>query len=156
MIRKDWNDQIFRTENEKNNAILNKIIECNNRGQPALVGTNSIQKSELFSRILKKKKIKHSVLNAKHHEKEANIIAQAGKLNAITIATNMAGRGVDIQLGGKKNNLENNEDINQIILDKNKVKSLGGLFVFGKELELPSNKPFNFILQNKPNSSICN
>ena len=133
MIRKDWNDQIFRTENEKNNAILNKIIECNNRGQPALVGTTSIQKSELFSRILKKKNIKHSVLNAKLHEKEANIIAQAGKLNAITIATNMAGRGVDIQLGGKQNNLENNEDINKIIQEKNKVKSIGGLFVIGTE-----------------------
>ena len=133
MIRQDWNDQIFRTENEKNNAILNKIIECNNKGQPILVGTTSIQKSELFSKMLKENNIKHFVLNAKHHEQEAKIIAQAGKLNAITIATNMAGRGTDIQLGGKRNDLENNEDVNQIIQEKDKVKSLGGLFVIGTE-----------------------
>ena len=103
MIRKDWNDQIFRTEKEKNNAIIDKV-ECNKKGQPVLIGTTSINKSEIYSKLLKNKGIKHSVLNAKHHEKEANIIADAGKLNAITCSTNMAGRGTDIKLGGKNLN----------------------------------------------------
>ncbi len=126
MIRKDWNDQIFRTENEKNKAIIDKVLECNAKGQPVLVGTTSINKSEIYSKLLKNKGIKHSVLNAKHHEKEANIIADAGKLNAITCSTNMAGRGTDIKLGGKSLNDENEEE-------KNKVKELGGLFVIGTE-----------------------
>ena len=91
MLRKDFNDQIFRTEKEKYNAITNKIIECNKKGQPVLVGTTSIEKSEKISSYLSNKKINHNVLNAKHHEKEANIIAEAGKINAVTIATNMAG-----------------------------------------------------------------
>ena len=102
MIRKDWNDQIFRTEKEKNNAILNKIIDCKNKNEPVLVGTTSIEKSEFFSSLLKSKKIKHSVLNAKNHEQEAKIIEEAGRLNSVTIATNMAGRGTDIKLGGSK------------------------------------------------------
>ena len=80
MIRKDWNDQIFRTEQEKNIAIVNKIIECHKERQPVLVGTTSVEKSEIYSSMLKKKNIKHSVLNAKHHEKEAQIIADAGKI----------------------------------------------------------------------------
>ena len=129
MIRKDWNDQIFRTENEKNNAVIKKIIECNNKGQPVLVGTTNINKSEFFSSELRKKNIKHSVLNAKHHEKESLIIADAGKLKAVTIATNMAGRGTDIQLGGKQNIKEVNEEANQ----KEKIKKIGGLFVIGTE-----------------------
>ncbi len=126
MIRKDWNDQIFRTEKEKNKAIVNKTIECYKKGQPVLIGTTSINKSEIYSDLLEKEGIKHSVLNAKNHEKEANIIADAGKLNAVTCATNMAGRGTDVKLGGKilKQNTEK---------EKNEVKKLGGLFVIGTE-----------------------
>ena len=126
MIRKDWNDQIFRTEKEKNDAIINKVIECNKRGQPILIGTTSINKSEIYSKLLETRGLKHSVLNAKQHEKEANIIADAGKLNAITCSTNMAGRGTDIKLGGKILNGKNEGE-------KNKVKELGGLFVIGTE-----------------------
>ena len=100
MIRKDFNDQIFRTEKEKYNAITKKIIECNKIGQPVLVGTTSIEKSEKISEFLIKNNIKHNVLNAKQHEKEAEIVAAAGKPGAVTIATNMAGRGTDIKLGG--------------------------------------------------------
>ena len=126
MIRKDWNDQIFRTEKEKNNAIINKAIECNKKGQPVLIGTTSISKSEIYSKLLTDNGIQHSVLNAKNHQKEANVIADAGKLNAVTCATNMAGRGTDVKLGGKilEENLEE---------EKNKVKKLGGLFVIGTE-----------------------
>ena len=102
MLRKDFNDRIYRTEKEKYNAISNKIIECNRKGQPVLVGTTSIEKSEKISNFLNSKKIKHNVLNAKHHEQEAKIIAEAGKIGAVTIATNMAGRGTDIKLGGNK------------------------------------------------------
>ena len=126
MIRKDWNDQIFRTEKEKNNAIINKALECNKKGQPVLIGTTSINKSEIYSKLLASKEIKHAVLNAKNHEKEANIIADAGKLSAVTCATNMAGRGTDVKLGGKFIN-ENKKE------EKNKVKELGGLFVIGTE-----------------------
>ena len=126
MIRKDWNDQIFRTEKEKNNAIIEKTIECNKKGQPVLIGTTSINKSEIYSKLLGIKKIKHSVLNAKQHEHEASIIADAGKLNAVTCATNMAGRGTDVKLGGK--NLTKDEE-----KEKNKVKEIGGLFVIGTE-----------------------
>ena len=135
MQRKDFNDQIFRTENEKYNAITNKIIECNNKGQPVLVGTTSIEKSEKISDFLTKKKIKHNVLNAKQHEKEAKIIAEAGKINAVTIATNMAGRGTDIKLGGNKDFVEDGKinDIDQIKKDESKVKELGGLFIIGTE-----------------------
>ena len=88
MQRKDFNHQIFRTEPEKYNAITNKIIECNKIGQPVLVGTTSIEKSEKISNFLNEKKINHNVLNAKHHEKEAKIIAEAGKIGTITIAAN--------------------------------------------------------------------
>ena len=135
MVRKDYNDQIFRTEKEKYLAITDKIIECNKKGQPILVGTTSIEKSEKISKNLDEKKIKHNVLNAKHHEKEAKIIAEAGKKNSITIATNMAGRGTDIQLGGNKNfidedALQNNEKIKD---DKEEVKKLGGLYIIGTE-----------------------
>ena len=135
MQRKDFNDQIFRTEPEKYNAITNKIIECNNKGQPVLVGTTSIEKSEKISDFLHKKKIKHNVLNAKQHEKEAKIIAEAGKINAVTIATNMAGRGTDIKLGGNKDFVEDGKinDLEQIKKDESKVKELGGLFIIGTE-----------------------
>ncbi len=133
MIRKDWNDQIFRTDKEKNIAIMNKIIECQKKGQPILLGTTSVEKSELYSSLLKQKNIKHSVLNAKYHQKEANIIAEAGRLNSITIATNMAGRGTDIQLGGKKDASEKLRDNEEIAVEKNKVKQAGGLIVIGSE-----------------------
>ena len=100
LARKDVADVIYKTEQFKFNAIIDKIIECNKKGQPVLVGTISIDKSEKLSAALKKRGVKHNVLNAKHHEKEAEIVAQAGKLGAVTIATNMAGRGTDIMLGG--------------------------------------------------------
>ena len=131
MIRKDLNDKIFRTENEKQNAIINLILECNKKGQPALVFTSSVDKSEIYSNLLRKNKIEHTVLNAKNHEKEAEIIANAGRLNSVIITTSISGRGVDIQLGGKKNNDNYRND--EILSEKNKVKSLGGLFVIGTE-----------------------
>ena len=93
MIRVDHPDAIFRTEKGKYEALINDIIACHEKGQPVLVGTISIEKSELLSQMLKRKGIKHEVLNAKYHEKEAEIVAQAGKKGAVTIATNMAGRG---------------------------------------------------------------
>ena len=129
MIRKDFNDQIFRTEEEKNNAIIYKVKECNKTGQPLLVFTSSINKSEIYSKLLKKENIKHVVLNAKNHENEAEIIANAGKEGSLIITTSISGRGVDIQLGGKKGSITNDE-LNQ---NKNKIKSLGGLFVIGTE-----------------------
>ena len=135
MVRKDLNDQIFRTEKEKYLAITNKIIECHNKEQPVLVGTTSIEKSEKISKNLLEKNIKHSILNAKQHEKEAKIIAEAGKIGAITIATNMAGRGTDIQLGGNKDfrDEDNQRELTQIKEDKEKVKLLGGLHIIGTE-----------------------
>ena len=135
MLRKDFNDQIYRTEKEKYNAITNKIIECNKKGQPVLVGTTSIEKSEKISSYLNNKKINHNVLNAKQHEKEANIIAEAGKINAVTIATNMAGRGTDIKLGGNKDFVYEGkkEDEKEVKKNEQKVKSLGGLFIIGTE-----------------------
>ena len=135
MLRKDFNDQIYRTENEKYNAITNKIIECNKKGQPVLVGTTSIEKSEKISTHLNSKKIKHNVLNAKQHEKEARIIAEAGKVGAVTIATNMAGRGTDIKLGGNKDFIFDGkkESENEAKQNEAKVKSLGGLSIIGTE-----------------------
>ena len=100
LIRKDMPDSIYRTENGKFTAVIRQIAEAHEKGQPVLVGTISIEKSEILSKMLKKQGIKHNVLNAKQHDKEAEIIAQAGKLGAVTIATNMAGRGTDIILGG--------------------------------------------------------
>ena len=100
MIRIDQNDAVYRTVNGKIAAIVNQIKECNKKGQPVLVGTVSIDKSEMLSAVLKKAGVPHSVLNAKHHEKEAEIVAQAGRFGAVTISTNMAGRGTDIMLGG--------------------------------------------------------
>ena len=115
MIRNDQNDVIYKNENAKFNAIVQSIKESHEKGQPVLVGTVSIEKSEKLSRILKKEGIKHEVLNAKFHEKEAEIIAQAGKFGAVTIATNMAGRGTDIMLGGNSEFLAKQE------MKKNKV-----------------------------------
>ena len=129
MIRKDWNDQIFRNEKEKNNAILLKVLECNKKEQPILIFTSSINKSEQYSKILDSKNINHTVLNAKKHEKEAKIIAKTGKKNSVIITTSISGRGVDIQLGGKKGL----EDESVLQKEKEKIKSLGGLFVIGTE-----------------------
>ena len=109
MIRKDENDVIYKNENAKYRAIVESIKESHKKGQPVLVGTVSIEKSEKLSRLLKQEGIKHEVLNAKYHEKEAEIIAQAGKFGAVTIATNMAGRGTDIMLGGNSEYLAKEE-----------------------------------------------
>ena len=135
MLRKDFNDQIFRTEKEKYNAISKKIINCNKKGQPVLVGTTSIEKSEKISNFLNEKKISHNVLNAKHHEQEAKIIAEAGKIGAVTIATNMAGRGTDIKLGGNKDFFEEGKinNINEFKKNELEVKNLGGLYIIGTE-----------------------
>tara|TARA_B100000131_G_scaffold199880_1_gene192096 strand:- start:139 stop:2661 length:2523 start_codon:yes stop_codon:yes gene_type:complete len=121
MIRRDWNDQIFRTLKEKDEAIIKKIDECYKSGQPLLIFTASINKSEHYSDLLKQKNIKHIVLNAKNHEKEADIIANAGQKGSIIITTSISGRGVDIKLGGFDET------------NKNEIKNLGGLFVIGTE-----------------------
>ena len=121
ILRADLNDLVFKTEKAKYNAVVDEIIRINKTGQPVLVGTVSIDKSEYLSELLKKKGIAHEVLNAKNHEKEAEIVKNAGKLGAVTIATNMAGRGTDISLGaGDKK-------------EEEKVKELGGLYVIGTE-----------------------
>jgi len=130
MIRKDFNDQIFRTEQEKNNAIIQKIKECHSSGQPLLIFTSSVNKSEIYSELLQKEKIKHVVLNAKNHANEAEIIANAGKKNSVILTTSISGRGVDIKLGGKKEVSKNEKEEDE---EKNTVKDLGGLFVIGTE-----------------------
>ena len=109
MIRKDNSDIIYKNENAKFRAVINDIKKSHEKGQPVLVGTVSIEKSEKLSKLLDKEGIKHTVLNAKYHEKEAEIVAQAGKLGAVTIATNMAGRGTDIMLGGNSEFLAKQE-----------------------------------------------
>lgn len=123
IVRKDLGDKIFKTEEAKFKAVAELVKERNKSGQPVLVGTTSIEKNEYLSRLLSRDGIPHKVLNAKHHEEEGEIIAQAGKKGGVTIATNMAGRGVDIYLGGKPSTPEENEE----------VKKLGGLFVIGTE-----------------------
>ena len=109
MIRKDQNDVVYKNQAGKYKAIIEQIRTCHEKGQPVLVGTVSVDKSEFLSAMLKKQGITHNVLNAKHHEKEAEIVAQAGKLGAVTISTNMAGRGTDIMLGGNAEFLAKNE-----------------------------------------------
>ncbi len=99
-MREDHHDVVYKTEQGKFNAVIDQMLECHEKGQPVLVGTISIEKSELLSKMLQRRGITHEVLNAKYHEKEAQIVAQAGKFGAVTIATNMAGRGTDIMLGG--------------------------------------------------------
>ncbi|MAK12158.1 MAG: preprotein translocase subunit SecA [Candidatus Pelagibacter sp.] len=136
--REDLNDQIYRTEKEKITAIIDNIKKSNQNGQPILVGTTSIEKSEELSRCLKENHIAHNVLNAKHHEKEASIIAQAGRLSSVTIATNMAGRGTDIQLGGneelrKKESRDPQTEIELFEKEKKQVMEAGGLLVIGTE-----------------------
>ncbi|MBQ8738013.1 MAG: preprotein translocase subunit SecA [Clostridia bacterium] len=109
MIRKDYNDAVYKTKAGKDRAIIKQIIACHEKGQPVLVGTVSVEKSEALSQKLKNAGIKHNVLNAKHHEKEAEIVSAAGKLGAVTISTNMAGRGTDIMLGGNAEHLAKKE-----------------------------------------------
>lgn len=151
MIRMDYPDVIYKTEKGKFNEAIKEIEELNKKGQPVLVGTISIEKSELLSSLLKKKGIKHSVLNAKYHEKEAEIIVQAGRSGAVTIATNMAGRGTDIILGGNPSAIARDmlrdkpdytdedwlktlaEAEQKCAADKEKVLSVGGLHILGTE-----------------------
>jgi len=141
MIRKDFPDQVYRTSREKYDAIVQGIEDCRSRQQPVLVGTASIESSELVSGILKKKKVPHQVLNAKQHQREAEIIAEAGRPGKVTIATNMAGRGTDIVLGGNLEiELAQLEDVSQIEKAKaewqarhRQVIESGGLHVLGTE-----------------------
>ena len=109
VARVDHNDVVYKTEMGKFNAIINQVVACHEKGQPVLVGTVSIEKSEILSKLLKRTGVPHNVLNAKYHEKEAQIVAQAGKFGAVTIATNMAGRGTDIMLGGNAEFMAKNE-----------------------------------------------
>ena len=141
IIRNDNDDEIYRTADEKYNAVINQVIQCNEKKQPVLIGTTSIEKSETISKKLKKSKIPHQVLNAKYHEQEAKIIANAGVPSSVTIATNMAGRGTDIQLGGNlefsktiEKNVENISQLEQEIQTKRSlVIDSGGLYVIGSE-----------------------
>jgi preprotein translocase subunit SecA len=149
VARLDADDEVYRTVDEKNEAIIKLVMECRERGQPVLVGTTSIEKSEQLSEILKKRKIQHAVLNARYHEQEAYIVAQAGVPGAVTIATNMAGRGTDIQLGGNADmrirqeltavtdpaELAQKSDTirTEVAANKQKALSAGGLYMIGTE-----------------------
>jgi preprotein translocase subunit SecA len=147
--REDFDDEVYRSFDEKNEAVIKLIEECQKRGQPVLVGTTSIEKSEHLSDLLKKRKIKHAVLNARYHEQEAQIVSQAGRPGQVTIATNMAGRGTDIQLGGNadmriKQELGGITDQDElarraaeiraeVAADKERVIAAGGLYIVGTE-----------------------
>src|SRR5205814_9434207 len=114
VARRDYNDRIYKTRREKYSAVINEIRDCHNKQQPVLVGTVSVEASELLSRMLKREKVPHNVLNAKFHMQEAEIVARAGHPGTVTISTNMAGRGTDIKLGPR-------------------VAEQGGLYVIGTE-----------------------
>jgi preprotein translocase subunit SecA len=135
MIRIDQNDEIYRTAGEKWEAVIENIKTANAKNQPVLVGTTSIEKSEMLSKLLTKQKVKHNVLNARNHAEEANIIALAGVTGAVTIATNMAGRGTDIQLGGNKDVIAiiNPSKLADIPENKKLALKAGGLLVIGTE-----------------------
>ncbi len=149
VARKDEDDEVYRTVEEKFEAIVDTVEDCRKRGQPVLVGTVSIEKSEMLSELLKKRKIAHKVLNARFHEQEAEIIGQAGQPGAVTIATNMAGRGTDIKLGGNEEMLVEEKTAgetdetriaeitktikSEIAEQRKKVLEAGGLFVIGTE-----------------------
>ena len=149
MARIDYDDEVYRTAEEKNDAIVKLVAECHEKGQPILVGTTSIEKSEALSSLMKKRKIPHNVLNARYHEQEAFIVSQAGVPGAVTIATNMAGRGTDIQLGGNaemriRHELATVEDPTElesraeairkeVVANKEKALAAGGLYVVGTE-----------------------
>lgn len=131
--RDDMSDQIYLTSAEKFDAIAADVERCQKSGQPVLVGTSSIENSELISKLLKKKKIKHEVLNAKQHEREAQIVANAGAIGSVTIATNMAGRGTDIVLGGKPSENADEKQQKAWQVEHNKVIDAGGLHIVGTE-----------------------
>ncbi len=154
ILRKDYEDLVYKTEREKFTAVINEILEHNELGQPILVGTTSVEKSTAIAKMLAKKKIPHHVLNAKHHENEAFVVAQAGRKGAITVSTNMAGRGTDIILGGNAEMLaklkfkEANripeaepEEFDKLVdelkvsctAEGNEVRELGGLYILGTE-----------------------
>jgi preprotein translocase subunit SecA len=148
VARIDGDDEVYRSAREKYEAIVTLIAECREKGQPLLVGTVSIEKSELLSDFLKQRNIPHHVLNARHHDQEAFIVAQAGRLGAVTIATNMAGRGTDIQLGGNADMriLQETQGLDEaavakraeeiraeVLVEKDKVRAAGGLYVIGTE-----------------------
>ena len=150
MVRIDQSDVIYKTEQEKFNAVVDDVVERHAKGQPSLVGTISIEKSETLAKMLREKGVPHSVLNAKHHDREAEIVAQAGRKGAVTIATNMAGRGTDIVLGGNAEmmakhlaaGVANSEEVRNELIEKcqvlcagerEEVLAAGGLYICGTE-----------------------
>ena len=142
MIREDLPDSVYKTEKGKYNNVIDQIIACHEKGQPVLVGTISIEKSELLSSMLKRRGIQHEVLNAKNHEREAQIISQAGKLGAVTIATNMAGRGTDIMLGGNAEYLAR-QQMKKLGYDDEQILHATGFSETDDEEVLALRKTFN-------------
>ena len=146
VIRQDHEDFVYTTMRGKYNAVIDQIVECHKKGQPVLVGTTSIEKSELLSRMLDRKGIKHTVLNAKFHEREAEIVAQAGKLGAVTIATNMAGRGTDIMLGGNAEFMAKH-DMKKAGYDDDQISQATSYYDTDDEQILALRKTYNDLLQ---------